>query len=352
MLRPAPYISQFLDNIRAMMADPNREDSKAFKTIIEAFDQLNKERSHIINNQGQVIADFSDRIAKFDQKNKDVTKNGFGEISDYIKAFNKGDLFSKATAQSSFKQMAQGRAKTKEVESVTGSKLGTNKLLQVKPLATTSEGSVAVKDRDFVMPKKAKEPPSRDTIGNVVLPPGSNPEPIKDEVDDRSIGDLWREHQAKRNRYLNQGHTDAQAHAVGLDDMTLDQFKQNYKKMHPKSPEQLEKEQDNRNKRLAALRNAKMISAYHNQGKVANKEGFKFTGNPSIIQIETDGLSQTLYMFSPEWQKYYHAVELNEDELMLAINKDDKAAQERIRKKKEAEAAKKAEEEAQRRREQ
>ena len=114
MLRPAPYISQFLDNIRAMMADPNREDSKAFKTIIEAFDQLNKERSHIINNQGQVIADFSDRIAKFDQKNKDVTKNGFGEISDYIKAFNKGDLFSKATAQSSFKQMAQGRAKTKE----------------------------------------------------------------------------------------------------------------------------------------------------------------------------------------------------------------------------------------------
>ena len=66
---------------------------------------------------------------------------------------------------------------------------------------------------------------------------------------------------------------------------TLDEFKQQYKKMHPQSPEQLEKEAENRNKRAAAMRNAKMISAFHNQGKVANKEGFKFTGNPSIIQI-------------------------------------------------------------------
>ena len=113
----------------------------------------------------------------------------------------------------------------------------------------------------------------------------------------------------------------------------------------------MEKEQDNKNKRLAAMRNAKMISAYQNQGEVANKEGFKFSGSPSIIKIETDGLSQTLYMFSPEWQKYYNAVQLNDDELMLAINKDDQAAQERIRKKKEAEDKKKAEEEAQRKRE-
>lgn len=171
-------------------------------------------------------------------------------------------------------------------------------------------------------------------------------------MDDKSIGDLWREHQNKRNNFLNQGHNDAQAHAVGLDDMTLDEFKANYKKMHPKSPEQLEKEEDNRRKRAAALRNAKMISAFHNQGKVANKEGFKMTGTPSILQIETDGLSQTLYMFSPEWRKYYNATELDEDQILLAINKDDKAAQERIRKKQEAEAKKKAEEERQRKREQ
>jgi hypothetical protein len=98
MLRPSAYIGQFLDNIRQMMADPNRDDFKAFKTLIEAFDQLNKERSHIVNNQGEVIGDFAERIAKFDQNNRDVATNGFGEISDYIKKFNKGDLFSAATA--------------------------------------------------------------------------------------------------------------------------------------------------------------------------------------------------------------------------------------------------------------
>ena len=136
MLRPSAYIGQFLDNIRNMMADENRDDSKAFKTIIEAFDQLNKERSHIVNNQGEVIADFAEKLSKYD---KDTDKDGSqkNEIGEIIKTFNKGDLFSAATAKSSFEQMAAGRAKTRDVESVTGGDLGTNSLLKVKPLATT-----------------------------------------------------------------------------------------------------------------------------------------------------------------------------------------------------------------------
>ena len=258
MLWPSAYISGFLDNIRKMMSQPDRKDSEAFKTIIQAFEQLNVERSHIINNQGKVIADFSDKLANYDkQKDKDGKQEG--EIKDIIKTFNTGDLFSAATSKESFEQMVKGEARTKRIESVTGAEFGTNSLFPVMPAKKASDGKVVVKDSDFVMPKKAKEPPSRDTMGNVVLPPGSNPKPEVDVVDDKSMGDLWREHQAKRNNYLNKGHTDAQAHAVGLDDMTLDQFKQNYKKMHPKSPEQLEKEETNRNKRAAALRNAKMI---------------------------------------------------------------------------------------------
>jgi hypothetical protein len=66
MLRPLPYITQFLDNIRRAMADPERNDSDVFKKLVMAFDQLNKERSNIINNQGKVIADFSEKLAKFD----------------------------------------------------------------------------------------------------------------------------------------------------------------------------------------------------------------------------------------------------------------------------------------------
>ena len=34
MLRPASYIGQFLDNIRSMMSNPDRNDAKAFKTLI------------------------------------------------------------------------------------------------------------------------------------------------------------------------------------------------------------------------------------------------------------------------------------------------------------------------------
>ena len=105
MLRPSAYIGQFLDNIRKMMADPNRDDSKAFKTLIEAFDQLNKERSHIINNQGEVIADFADKLANYD-KEKDKLGAKENEIKDIIKTFNRGDLFSKETAQRSFKQIS------------------------------------------------------------------------------------------------------------------------------------------------------------------------------------------------------------------------------------------------------
>lgn len=63
---------------------------------------MNKERSHIINNQGDVIADFAERIKKFDKNNKDARKNGMAELSDYVYKFNKGDLFDKVTAQSSF----------------------------------------------------------------------------------------------------------------------------------------------------------------------------------------------------------------------------------------------------------
>ena len=86
-----------------MMSDPKRDDSKAFKTIIEAFDQLNKERAAIINNQGKVLGDFTERIVKFNKDNKDVATNGMQDIGDYIKKLNAGTLFSGMTGASSFK---------------------------------------------------------------------------------------------------------------------------------------------------------------------------------------------------------------------------------------------------------
>ena len=112
-----------------MVNDPDRDDQEAFKTIIELFDQLNKERSDIINNQSDVIKDFSERIAKFDLNNNDVATNGLVELREYVHKLNKGDLFSGKNAKSSFKAAQQGRTRSRDIESVTGSTLGNNKIL-------------------------------------------------------------------------------------------------------------------------------------------------------------------------------------------------------------------------------
>ena len=57
-------------------------------------------------------------------------------------------------------------------------------------------------------------------------------------------------------------------------------------------------------------------------------------------------------MFSPEWRKYNNATVISESDIELAIDKDNKEAQEKVRKAKAEEEAKRREEEAQRRREQ
>ena len=134
-----------------------------------------------------------------------------------INTFNKGDLFSSASGKSSFKQIANtGDAKTRHVKSVTGDTFGTNSLLKVKKIATTEDGNVDVKDNDFKVSNEQKQPPPREEIGNVILPPGSNPEPVVDKIDDKRVGQMWLEHQKKRREYIDSGHTQEEADQAGL----------------------------------------------------------------------------------------------------------------------------------------
>ena len=63
-----------------------------------------------------------------------------------------------------------------------------------------------------------------------------------------------------------------------------------------------------------------MVSAYHNQGKEANVDGFKIGRRPTILKVNTDNLSQDLYMFSPEWMKMNSVVLIDEDEIALKLN--------------------------------
>ena len=72
-------------------------------------------------------------------------------------------------------------------------------------------------------------------------------------------------------------------------------------------------------KRMAALRLAKDIEAYHNQGEVANARGFNLGKKPSILKVETDGLSSEMFMFSPEWQKVQGASKISDMDLLAQI---------------------------------
>jgi uncharacterized protein (DUF4415 family) len=109
--------------------------------------------------------------------------------------------------------------------------------------------------------------------------------------------------------------------------------------------------EENKSKRLASLRLAKDVMAFHRQGRVANADGFKVGRGASILKINTDHLSQNLYMFSPDWQRVKGASKLSDDQLLLEIDAGDVEARERIRKAKEAEIAKKQAEERKKKRE-
>jgi archaellum component FlaC len=57
------------------------------------------ERSHIVNNQGKVIADMAEKLSRFNTKVEDLEANSTVQISDYIKKLNNGNLFDAATAR-------------------------------------------------------------------------------------------------------------------------------------------------------------------------------------------------------------------------------------------------------------
>ena len=124
--RPQSFMNKFLNQIRDMVLDEDMDEEEKFKTFIEAFDQLNKERSVIINKQGDTIIKFTEKMSNLDLKSKDATQ----EMTDMVKSLNNGTFFKDIDVKQSFNQIKKGSAITKDIESVTGSKLGTNKLLE------------------------------------------------------------------------------------------------------------------------------------------------------------------------------------------------------------------------------
>lgn len=148
------------------------------------------------------------------------------------------------------------------------------------------------------------EPPKKDDnqIGNVVLPPSLAPTPspgpdvesaLKEE---KSLYEEWWEHQSTRRQLFNQGVSEEEINKRGFQAMTFDQ----YKKLHGEkkttgktqpTKEDLEKMSEEKQRRMAGLRLAKNLEAFHNQGVEASTEGFELSKNASILRIDTESLT-------------------------------------------------------------
>lgn len=98
MTRPMTYIGQFIKNLQELALDEDGDWDEKTKIFVEALEQLNMERSHIINNQGTQITDFAKKISSVNLKNQHNTQL----LEQMVDEFNNGDLFSNMSASSSF----------------------------------------------------------------------------------------------------------------------------------------------------------------------------------------------------------------------------------------------------------
>lgn len=337
MLYPKAYIGKFLDNIRTLVIENAKDSSegstqKTFQTIIEAFDQLNMERSNLVNEQGKLITNFSEQITNYgravagDKKSEMVDILANGGLRQMFIDFNKGDLFN-ATAVSTGQQLIKGEAKTEDLKSVTGEKLSAdNPILKMKgedivtPAGRGTELGAEVED--YVMPEQKEEPKMTGT--QVVLPPELNPAPLPDPDmtpgrDGKTLVEQWKEHQTTRRRMIRDGMDSKEVAKQGFEALTYEEFKNRYKQKNPPTKEETEKEKEIKEQRLVGLRMAKDIEAYHHQGKLADAAAFKIGGSPSTLMVETDGLDQRLLLFSPEWQKINGSATISDDDLLAEL---------------------------------
>ena len=157
----------------------------------------------------------------------------------------------------------------------------------------------------------------------------------------------------KRTELLQKGISHEDVDNAGYEDLTYGEWlEKKYNGSNSSVSSQAEAYEENRRKRLLSLKMAKDIQAYHNQGQVVDKSGFKLAKTPSILKVETENLNQTIYMFSPEWQEMMGTAEIVDEKLFQILDAQEKKAVIKARVEKAAEQKRKEEEERNRKREQ
>lgn len=336
---PESYLKGFIDNIRKFV-DGDATWEEKFRTVIEAFDQVNMERSKIVNDQGLTIDKVAQQIANADMKDAKSVE----ALKDIVNKLNTNKLFSSDVALNSMRRMSgtEEGGSYHSVDGVTG-ELGRsgNKLLKV-PQKKDGDGKPVKVTEDELKVKPVKE--DKNQIGNITLPAAMNPPPINNSVDtsdNESLYDKYVKYLQENRELSDSGVSQEEMDKMGRANLTFSQFKEMYKKAEPKpSAEVLA----NRQKRLAGLRLANDIQAYNNQGQAASPEGFKIGKTPTLLNVPLTGLSKVMYLFSPDWVKVQGASKVSDEELMAQITAGDKQAAKEARKAREARLQKEREE--------
>lgn len=136
--------------------------------------------------------------------------------------FNKGNIFDKIDIGGSYEQFQKSDAKTQDLDSVTGKKLGTNKLLKVTQSNQDLKFGQAAYKAPLV-PRGKQE----NIIGNVLLPPKMMPAPVvKDQPveNGKSLREMWLENQQKRQELLDKNLSSDQVDSMGYKAMDFETY--------------------------------------------------------------------------------------------------------------------------------
>lgn len=107
-LRPMEYVGQFVENIRELVGtDPDRDDIEVLKTIIKAMEQMNMERWHIINLQGEALNGFLEDVYKINTE-RGKNKQAMESLDFLTWQLNKGTLFNHISKKFSFSGITKG----------------------------------------------------------------------------------------------------------------------------------------------------------------------------------------------------------------------------------------------------
>ena len=153
------------------------------------------------------------------------------------------------------------------------------------------------------------EKPKQKMFGTVTMPasmstPALLPPDADQQGESKSMWDKFNSHIETRNQLLNKNMNESEVDKLGYDSVTFEQFKK-----RNTTPEQVEKDKINKEKRLAEYMLGGNIAKYNNQGTVFGTSDvlkrfeLRPGGSPSIFNLDTENLTDEIYMFSDKWDK-------------------------------------------------